>query len=143
MRDYQKGKIYKVVCESGLIYIGSTVRELKDRLYEHTKNGNGCRTKNFINPTIQLIENYPCNNIIELETRERHYMENFNECVNRNVPTRTRKEYYEENKEILLEKNKEYYEKNKEKILERNKKYSKTLDRKEYYKQWRKNQKPK
>ena len=33
---YQKGKIYKLVCEStGLIYIGSTINSLSRRLSRH------------------------------------------------------------------------------------------------------------
>jgi hypothetical protein len=50
-----------------------------------------------------LVENYSCNSKKELETRERYYIEN-NECVNKNMPTRTMKEYQEENKEKIKKK---------------------------------------
>ena len=137
MCNYQNGKIYKVKCETGLIYIGSTIRPLKQRLYDHRKKYNKCKTKTFINPTIELIENYPCNNRKELETRERFYIENDNDCVNAYIPLQTSKEHYQKNHTKLREKAKEDYQNNKEKILERNKEYSKNLDRREYYKQWR------
>ena len=39
MPDYQKGKIYKIVCnETGLVYIGSTTQALSQRLQGHKKN---------------------------------------------------------------------------------------------------------
>ena len=47
--------IYKITCETGLIYIGSTTRPLKERLRKHKKDI--CRCKDFINPKIELIEN--------------------------------------------------------------------------------------
>jgi hypothetical protein len=50
------------------------------------------------NWTIELIEDYPCNNLHELLTRERYYIDN-NECVNKVRPTRTLKEWVTENNE--------------------------------------------
>ena len=42
MPDYQQGKIYKIICkETGEIYIGSTVRPLKQRKNCHTCKGTG------------------------------------------------------------------------------------------------------
>jgi len=139
MRNYENGKIYKVICESGLIYVGSTIRTLKERFREHKKPSNKCSCKGFINPRIELIENYPCNNMKELEERERYYIENSNQCVNTQIPTQTRKEYLEKNHCIMRQKAKVNYQNNREKIIEKNKEYSKTIDRREYYKQWRKN----
>ena len=66
-----------------------------------------------------------------MKARERHYIENF-ECVNKNVPNRThkewreanpeyQKEYCEENKEQIAEYQKEYYNKNIVEILEKKK----------------------
>ena len=58
---YSNGKIYRVICEeTNRQYIGSTCNPLRKRLYEHKKKHNGCMTKDFINPSIILIEDYPC-----------------------------------------------------------------------------------
>ena len=72
--------------------------------------------------SIILLENYPCENKEQLNARERFYIETI-ECVNKNIPTRTIKEYYEKNKDMILEQKKQYYEKNKDIILEQNKQY--------------------
>ena len=135
MPNYKNSKIYKVICETGLIYIGSTTQTLKERLRQHKKDV--CRCKDFKNPKIELIENYECESKKELLTKERYYIESI-ECVNNQTPLQTRKEYYIKNKDRLCKERKEIYEKNKEVILKRNKEYSKTIDRKEYYKEWRK-----
>jgi hypothetical protein len=53
-----------------------------------------------------------------LNKKEREYIDNL-ECVNKIIPTRTPKEYYEDNKDKM----KEYREDNKDKIKEVNKIY--------------------
>jgi len=68
------------------------------------------------------VENWPCNNKHELLARERHWIEN-NECVNKIIPTRTRKEYREMNKDKIAQKKKEYYAKNKDKVTQKKKEY--------------------
>jgi hypothetical protein len=127
--DYKNGKIYKLV-GGGLTYYGSTCSTLTRRLCLHKKD-----FKNNINISskllfetgdevkIFLVEKYPCADRMELNARERYWIEN-NECVNKNIPTRTDKEYRETYKEELKEKAKEYYEANKDK-------------RKEYIKKWK------
>ena len=81
MKDYNKGKIYKIIDESdGDIYIGSTIQTLKERFKNHhifkdyEKNKKDCK--------ISLIENYPCNNKKELEERERYFIQT-NDCINK------------------------------------------------------------
>ena len=78
------------------------------------------------NYKIVLVENYPCNSKEELLKRERYFIEN-NECVNRNVPTRTNKEYWVDYRVLNAEKLKQYLknynEKNKEKISENKRNY--------------------
>tara|TARA_E500000305_G_C3915270_1_gene185347 strand:+ start:91 stop:693 length:603 start_codon:yes stop_codon:yes gene_type:complete len=122
---YVNGKIYKIVCnETGEVYYGSTIIKLKKRINNHTNNKN-CSSRQILNRNnyyYELIENYSCNNKKELETRERWYIEN-NECINKFIPTRTKKEYRQDNKETMVEKRKNYYENNKEKLLEQNKLY--------------------
>ena len=124
--DYSKGKIYRIVCDTtGLVYIGSTVETLCKRLTKH-KNNYKCYLKgnsHFVtsfdilkndNYKIILIENCPCNSKEELHRVERTYIESI-ECVNKYIPTRTNKEWIENNKDKIKQLNKDYYENNKEK----------------------------
>ena len=140
MRDYKDGKIYKIVCDNtGLTYYGSTCeKRLSRRLSKHRSNysdylknqeNNFCTSFKILegdNYKIVLVENYPCKSKEELLQRERFYIEN-NECVNRNIPTRTYKEYYKDyrllNAEKLKHYSKNYREENKEKLNEYKKNY--------------------
>jgi adenylate kinase family enzyme len=65
------------------------------------------------------------------------------DCSNKVIPTRTVKEYYEENKGEILEYNKDYYEANKEAIKENKKQYYEDNKEKisEYSKEYRQNNK--
>jgi hypothetical protein len=47
---------------------------------------------------IELIEEFPCENKMELNKREGHYIRTL-ECVNKLVAGRTKKEWREDNKE--------------------------------------------
>lgn len=82
------------------------------------------------------IEKYPCKDILEASKRERYNIELFKSVLNIIIPSRTRKEYRQDHKEIIKEKGKEYredkkfklkdkiqeyYENNKDNILERKK----------------------
>jgi hypothetical protein len=129
MPNYQNGKIYKIVNTEGtLTYIGSTCQTLAMRKAKHHNNFK--RWKNDKNHfvtsfkvfdddeegcQIVLLENFPCDSKIELEKRERHYIETM-KCVNKCRPTRSDKEYYKDNKEEILENTKRYREVNKDKI---------------------------
>ena len=134
MPNYQNGKIYKIVNTEGtLTYVGSTCQSLAQRKAKHHdcykcwKNSkyhfvtsfkifeddeDGCQ--------IILLESYPCDSKIELEKRERHYIEN-NECINKVRPTQTKREWIEKNKDTICEYKKEYRQKNKDLIRENKK----------------------
>lgn len=152
---YKDGKIYKIVCNTtDEMYIGSTIKTLKERLTQHKVDNNSCISRNIIvrdNYKIDLIKEYPCNSKYELEEEERKYILE-NKCINITIPHRTKEEYYENNKDKILEQNKEwrdnnkeeilkqkkeYYENNKKTILEKNKEYRKI--NKEKIKEYRKN----
>ena len=136
MPDYQNGKIYKLVNTEGtLTYIGSTCQTLAMRKAKHHNNFK--RWKNDKNHfvtsfkvfdddeegcQIVLLENFPCDSKIELEKRERHYIETI-ECINKHRPTRTIKEYYIDNKQCINEANKKYYNDNKEQLQKFQKQY--------------------
>jgi len=130
MSDYTKGKIYRLFNDDmlGLVYYGSTTQTLKKRLAIHKYDFNRginitssvlFQTDNF---KIELVENYPCLNRKELETRERWYIEN-NECINNRIPCRTMKEYQQLNKDKIAEYRKLYIVKNKEKLANHRKLY--------------------
>lgn len=125
---YENGKIYKIVCNiNGDLYIGSTIRTLNIRLIAHNTDykrylKGKCRyttSYDIIKGNdfyIELIENYPCNNKRELETQERFHIEH-KICINKYLPTRTKKEWREDNKQHT----KQYRIKNKDKIREQRK----------------------
>ena len=115
---YQKSKIYKVINDQmpGLVYIGSTVNALSKRLSQHRAPANRARSRVFQQcgkMEIFLIENFPCNTRDELVARERHHVEN-TDCINKQIPGRTKKEYRDGHKEQIAEYNKIYNEENKE-----------------------------
>ena len=131
MTDYQKGKIYRIICNTtGLVYYGSTceptlARRLAGHLrsYKCWKNsGKGNQITSFKvlenkNYEIVLVELAPSNNKMELHQRERYHIEN-NECVNTNTPLRTMSEWRADNCEHELQYRTDYYSKNRETILE-------------------------
>ena len=125
MPEYSKSKIYKIVCNiTGLIYIGSTSQTLCQRLQEHKRcykkflNEKYNYTTSFKiiennNYDIILLEDFPCERKEQLHARERFWIEN-TECVNKQIPTRTDKEYREDNKQKIAQQKKEWNEENKE-----------------------------
>jgi len=125
MPDYKNGKIYKIECNiTNDVYYGSTTKSLSDRMRRH-KTTRHCNSVYIIdrgNYSCKIIENYPCNSKYELELRERWWIEN-NVCINQIIPTRTHKEWCEDNKERYLQWRKEYNQENKERVAQYNKKY--------------------
>ncbi len=129
-----KGIIYKLECnETGEVYYGSTTQSFNKRMTEHKskckqwKEGKFHYVTSFQiidrgNYSYSLIETVECEDKSQLEQRERYYIEN-NECINKIVVGRTRKEYYDDKKEVINEKAKEWYAANKEAILKRQKAY--------------------
>jgi len=140
MPKYENSIIYKLChcndLENENIYIGSTTN-FRQRKCKHKNSCNNEKDKKYNYPVYQFIrengrwdewqmvpiEVYPCNNINELEIRERYHIELLKSKLNKVIPTRTKKEHYEANKEILAGKQKKKYEANKEKIAEKAKDY--------------------
>ena len=125
INKYQNGKIYKIISKEmpGLVYYGSTIQTLKQRMTKHMNSSNTSCSKALFaygTPEIILIEDYPCCSRKKLERREGEYHRG-NECINKYVAGRTDKEYYIDNKEIISEQNKIYRENNKEIISEQKK----------------------
>lgn len=125
-------KIYKVFHpdEPNLIYIGSTSGYLCQRMANHRSHFRMYRYFNKYKTTLfDIFDKYDCNDCIiesiescsnvERYEREKYYIQNL-ECVNKNIPSRTIKEYYEDNKADICLKKKEYYIHNREVIKTKN-----------------------
>lgn len=163
MKDYAFGKIYKIIDNtSPMFYIGSTCYpKLSQRLAKHRQHlrdyekGYGRYTASFeiLNNDdykIILLEDYPCDNIDQLTSREQYWMDELkcDDMINKvnakgvNIEKKKQKdkEYRETHKEKekvrqqkyrdihreeLAQKQKEYYENNKEKEKERKKEWRK------------------
>ena len=128
INKYQQGKIYKIInTVDDKIYFGSTTRKLNLRFNNHRSD---CKkVKNATFPLYQhmnklgidkfmivLVETVPCNNIKELEAKEKQYILNNKSSLNKKVPLRTDKEYRETNKDIIHNKTKRFRVEHKEEI---------------------------
>ena len=136
MPDYSKTIIYKLCCNDPTIeeiYIGSTCN-FSRRKSCHKHNSNNVNYKLKVYQFIRDNGGFENWNMFQLETKsvedkrekeslEREWIEKLKPTLNCCIPTRTGKEYYQENKEKLNEKHKEYRKKNIDKISEKNKEY--------------------
>lgn len=130
---YANGKIYCLRShQTDDIYIGSTIQPLYKRLYEH-KSKKLHILSNYDDMYIELIEEYPCNNRMELTRKEGEHIR-ANDCVNKIIAGRTLKEYYIDNKDKIKQQEKKYRLDNKDIIKERKKQYRlKNKDKKKQY----------
>ena len=71
---------------------------------------------------IELVELYPCASKMELERKEGEYIKS-NECVNKALMGRTRKEWRTDNTNHIKEQKKQYYVTNKERLASVKKQY--------------------
>lgn len=153
MPNYQNSKVYILLNSSNNIaYIGSTVCELSKRMGEHRSNVTqpekmnrplyvAMREIGVPKFWISLLEEYPCENKVQLHKREGwHIQKHEGELYNLCVAGRERKEYLsqpiiqkklhdyhkqyrEDNVDKLKELGKDYRAKNEEKIKEGKKVY--------------------
>ena len=56
---------------------------------------------------MELIQDYPCLNRLELETLEGEYIKN-NKCINLMIPARTKKQYRDANRDKIRENQKKW-----------------------------------
>ena len=141
---YANGKIYRLVNSvDNEEYVGSSCTTLAKRLYSHKNearhkprpvhkhlNDIGWDTVDII-----LVELYPCGNKMELERRERYWIETLKPSLNRVIPTRNAKEWYAENADKVRERQTTYRAENADKVREANALYrsnNKDEARKEY-----------
>jgi len=152
--NYKSSKVYKIWSHQGdKIYVGSTTKELLcQRMIAHRNSYNSWKTtnKNMVtvysifdeygldNCFIELLEARECKSKDELAQLEGRYIREL-VCVNRKIEGRSYKQYYEENKDQLLENNKKYRQDNKEQISKQKKQYQEhnketiSEKKKEYY----------
>lgn len=170
MDKYQNGKIYQIlnyVTED--VYVGSTTQELSQRMADHRASRNTKAKKHLPlyvlmarlgvdNFYIELIEEYPCDNKLQLTAREGFYQREratLNKRIeqqtakeryvtystnNRAIVTLRRKSYEKKNKDKIRERKQIYYQNNKKEFSQRKKQY-RTQNRNklnEYQRKWRK-----
>jgi group I intron endonuclease len=114
--DFSKAKIYKITNDyNDDIYVGCTCDELNKRFSKHKGDSKNEQRKNrsiyvlmndigFDRFRIQLIENYPCEDMYQLRQREGYWIRQIG-TLNHRIENRTHTEY-------MNEYNKQYYEKN-------------------------------
>jgi hypothetical protein len=132
MTDYQNGKIYKIEAnnrEEGDVYFGSTCKFLSQRMNNHKNNYKKwkkdkkkyCTSFQLFekygieNCFITLIEIFPCNLKNELLGREAFYIRSM-KCVNKYIPLRTSKEYFNDNRENMIQWKNKWSQDNRERI---------------------------
>ena len=138
-KDYQKGKIYIIRNDiNDLTYIGSTCQLLCQRMSEHRLSVNKEKCKNTklskLIATlgkehfyIELLEEYPCENSIQLQKREGELIRDLKPALNQIIAGRTIEEYRVECADKIKQtkaiSDKKYAERNKERIKEYQNKY--------------------
>ena len=144
MEKYQKGKIYKIVCDDNdLVYVGSTCKSLQQRFVKHKNHFNDWNNNkdhaSYLSSfqilphngvKIELLENYPCDSLYELKEREKYYITTIENCVNQVIPIRTveekkqlKKKYAKDNAVKLAEYHNEYRNNNKETLKDHYREY--------------------
>ena len=130
---YKRGMIYTIrnIKDDTMVYVGSSINNLSKRFDNHKrccKAGSSISLYSHIVDNdwsdfyIELYEAYPCNNKKELNRREGQVIREIG-TINKKIQGRTRKEYYEDNIDIVKEIQKKYREENVDKIKKQRKEY--------------------
>jgi hypothetical protein len=133
--NYANAIVYKICCKDinvVEIYVGSTTNFTK-RKCGHKANCDNVKLKSYNYNVYQFIRNnggwnnfemielekvLNCADANTLKSRERYFLENLKASLNMTTPTRTKSEYYQDNKETMSLQNKIYKNNNKEKYKE-------------------------
>ena len=137
---YENSKIYRLVCDDGHYYYGSTIAELKSRYWGHKDSSKTMtsrvythiRTIGWDRVQIQLVEAFSCANRTEIRMKENEYIASAKDdplCLNTLPAFKSDEEkhtravaYYEAHKEHILSRNAAYYEAHTGAIKEKSKK---------------------
>jgi hypothetical protein len=156
--DYSNTIIYKLGCKDPSItdiYIGHTTNFTnRKQCHKQSCNTENTRKHNYYvyqfirenggwnNWEMIQIERINCVDDIEARTHERRHLELLGATLNKVLPTRTKKEYVENNKESIQKLKQDWYIKNKEITLSRAKtRYTQNLEYiKEYNKTYHSNE---
>tara|TARA_R110001592_G_scaffold82916_2_gene245522 strand:+ start:220 stop:714 length:495 start_codon:yes stop_codon:yes gene_type:complete len=141
-------KIYKLINEDNLYYIGSTKQDLNNRLSGHaySKNNYLSSTKLFQNNKkvkIELLEEFEYNSKKDILIKEKYYIQkhiNNDNCVNKTIPYITDLIYSDNVNQYAREYSKQWYKNNKEKRKLYQKEYNikNNYKIKEYQKEYQK-----
>jgi len=133
MPDYNKGCIYMIKHNQDFnnenVYIGSCCNFTRRKCGHKTV----CNNPNYKNYNLKLyqiirdnggwdewimlkLHDFPCNEKYELNLEQRRVIDLYKSKINIIVPTRTIKEWHEDNKDKINEYYKKYRDENKEKI---------------------------
>ena len=138
MPDYSKIVIYKIqhLKDESLLYVGSTTnftrrkcehklrynnpnKEYNKKLYKMIRDNGGWDCFKMIQ-----IKEFPCNNRREAEAEEDIIMMEIKANMNHNRASRSKTEWYIDNRDRILKQKKQYYNDNSDKILKKYKQYS-------------------
>jgi len=140
MPNYSKGCIYMIKKQDDFnnenVYIGSTCNFIR-RKHMHKSSCNNENDKIYNLKLYKYIRendgwdawvmtkiiDYPCSNKSELNIMERNYIDSYKSTLNCYIPTRTIKEYYNDNKTEIAEQHKQYRKDNVDKIAKYQKEY--------------------
>lgn len=136
---YENGCIYILkhkTDDTKEYYVGST-KDFKRRCRTHKRTCNNendkdynCKVYKYIRENdgwdqweIVKLYDYPCKNKYELELEERKCIKAYKSTLNQIIPTRTKTEYQQINREKIAEYKKQYHQINRENILEKQREY--------------------
>jgi hypothetical protein len=136
--SYSKTIFYKIVCNDLNItecYVGHTTNFIK-RKYNHHRSCINDKVHNHNQPiyifirnnggwdnwTMIMIDEISCENSLQACKIERKFIEDLKASLNIRIPSKTKKELYEEKKEERLDYAKNYREQHKEKIFKQSQK---------------------
>jgi hypothetical protein len=132
--DYSKCKIYKLASKDlnvTQIYVGHNTN-WSNRKHNHKIDCNNLNSKNYNIPVYQfirnnggwdnwdmiLVEDFPCENVLQARQRERYWIETLNASLNIRLPGRTEEEYNKWYNDTHKEEHKQYYREHREERLE-------------------------
>jgi hypothetical protein len=140
MPDYSKAYIYGLSIDGVEIYVGSSYRNNNQRKNEHKKLSKAHPSKLYAYirdhggwdaVKFDVLEEYPCENKIQLLSREGLYIQRLQPVCNTRIAGRklttplkeywaqNARKYYHAHKEKEAQRSREYYQANRERILEK------------------------